>query len=154
MKELLGKVIKGLYVNEDQSMLKFDTDQGDMIYLAEGDCCSETWFADIMFGWKFFNSTVVSVTEIDVPDWVNKLVTNDKRTRQEYDLVYGYQIVVSAESRSAYESDNSKSCDVIFRNSSNGYYYGWCGLLDESSKWAKEKLDEAEWTQITEDWQA
>ena len=151
MKELVGKTIRGLYVNEDQSMLKFDTDQGELIYLAEGDCCSESWFADIMFGWKFFNNVVTSVEELEVPDWLTRLVSNDKRTRQEYDQVYGYQIVVSA---ALYESGNAKSCDVIFRNSSNGYYGGWCGLLECESKWAKEKLDIAEWTQITEDWQA
>lgn len=153
MKELVGKVINGLYVNEDQSLLKFDTDQGDVIYLAEGDCCSESWFADILFGWKFFHNVAVSVTEIDVPEWVHKLASNDKRTRQEYDQVYGFQIVTGSESHSPYESSNA-TCDVIFRNSSNGYYGGWCELLDQSSIWAEKKLPEVVWEQITEDWQA
>lgn len=154
MKELIGKVVNTLYVNEDQTLIKFDTDQGNVIYIAEGDCCSETWFADIMFGWKFFHNTVVSVTEIDVPEWVNKLATNDNRTRQEYDQVYGYQVVTGSENTTKHESNNSRSCDIIFRNSSNGYYYGWCDLIDETNPRSKKKVDEAEWTQITEDWRA
>jgi len=56
MKELVGKTVKELYVNEDQSLLKFVTDQGEVIYQTEADCCSETWFADIIFGHKFFCS--------------------------------------------------------------------------------------------------
>lgn len=154
MKELIGKTIKAMYVNEDQHMLKFDTDQGELIYLAEGDCCSESWFADIVFGWKFFNHTVVEVIELEVPEWLNRVITNDKRTRQEYDEVYGFQLIVSAEKHSLYESNNSMSCDIIFRNSSNGYYGGWCELLSQETTWAQEKLSAATWEQITEDWQA
>lgn len=153
MKELVGKTIKEMYVNEDQSLLKFVTDKGDVIYETEGDCCSETWFADIIFGYQWFNKPITSVTELEVPEWVNKMASKDGRTRQEYDEVYGYQVVADVPNRSMHGSNNA-SCDIIFRNSSNGYYCGSCGLMDQDSKWSKEKLEKAEWTQITEDWQA
>lgn len=153
MKELVGKTIKELYVNEDQSLLKFVTDQGELIYETEGDCCSETWFADIIFNWKFFQTPVTDVTELDVPAWLDRLITKDGRTRQEFDQAYGYNVKADS-TNTMYYSGNGTSCDIIFRNSSNGYYGGSCGLMNPDSKWSKERLEKAEWTQITEDWQA
>ena len=154
MKELVGKTIKEMYVNEDQSLLKFVTNQGDVIYETDGDCCSETWFADIIFNWKFFTSAVTEVTELDVPEWLERSVNKDGRTRQEFDQLYGYNIKANIVGGNAYHGNNSTSCDIIFRNSSNGYYGGSCDLMNQASKWGQEKLEKAEWTQITEDWQA
>lgn len=155
MQELLGRTVREMFVNEDQSLLKFTLDDGEesLIYETTGDCCSETWFADIIFGYKFFGSKVTEVNELEVPEWLNKLVTRDGRTRQEYDEVYGFQIKCANTNSSVYGS-NASECDIVFRNSSNGYYGGWCGLMDQDSKWSREKLADAEWTKITEDWQA
>lgn len=153
MKELVGKVVKEMYVNEDQSLLKFVTDSGEVVYITEADCCSETWFADIIFGHTFFGKVVSEVTELEVPDWVSVLLTKDGRTRQEYDQVYGYQIVCANTSDYRFGS-NSSNCDIIFRNSSNGYYGGSCELVDETSTYQKKHIQESVWTQITEDWQA
>lgn len=145
MKELLGKKIKEIYVNEDQSMLKFACEDGEFLFSAEGDCCSESWFADIVFGWtsKFFNNEVIGVEQLEVPEWVNELASKDGRTRQEYDEVYGFKVVT-----------NQTHCDIIFRTSSNGYYGGWCEFVkgEPYSNWWKEKLDKSEWEQITDDW--
>ena len=146
MKELTGKNIKQMFVNEDQSLLKFTVDDGEefLIYEAVGDCCSETWFADIIFGWKFFGSKITDVVELEVPEWLNNLFSRDGRGRQEYDQVYGFQLKAS-----------DSHCDVIFRNSSNGYYGGWCELMTNlESQWSKEKLERAVWTEIKTDWQA
>ena len=41
MNELIGKKITGMWVNNDQSILAFDTDKGVVAYDAWGDCCSE-----------------------------------------------------------------------------------------------------------------
>lgn len=155
MKELVGRAVREMFVNEDQSLLKFTLDDGEefLIYETEGDCCSETWFADIIFGYRFFGSKIEEVIELEVPDWVCNLLTNDGRTRQESDQVYGYQLEFTSSNGSLYGSNRS-NCDVIFRNSSNGYYGGSCGLMNPDSKWSKEKLEKAEWTQITKDWQA
>lgn len=143
MKELLGKTVEEMYVNQDQSLLKFVTDEGVYIYETEADCCSETWFADINFGYRFFNREITSQVELDIPEWLNTLLTNDGRTRQDCDQVYGYQLVA-----------NRVTCDIIFRNSSNGYYGGSCGLMDTTNKYSIKQLNEAVWTQITEDWKA
>lgn len=148
MKELVGHTVKELYVNEDQSLLKFVTDKATIVYYTEGDCCSECWFADILLGWEFFKSPVVSVEETEAPEWVCRVASKDGRGRQEYEDVYGFQIKTGP-----YQNSTT---DVIFRNSSNGYYGGWCALLEnytEDSFYGK-KLNSAEWTQITDDWQA
>lgn len=148
MKELIGKEIHAIFVSQDQEMLKFVTSQGEMVYVTEADCCSETWFADIIFNGrrgKFFGSSVVSVNDLEVPEWLNRLINKDGRTRQEEDEVYGFQIKVASD----------YGLDIIFRNSSNGYYGGSCSLMDDfETKWNKEKLEDVVWTQITEDWQA
>lgn len=151
MKELVGKTIKAMYVNEDQSLLKFETDHGDIVYFAEGDCCSESWFADIVFDYGFFNGVVREVTELEIPEWLSRVVSNDKRTRQEYDEVYGFRVVTKEDHPFA---AFFKSCDIIFRNSSNGYYGGWCKLLDQESEWGTRLLQNSTWEQITEDWRA
>lgn len=149
MKELIGEVIKEIWVNEDQSFLKFVTDDKELLYYAEGDCCSESWFADILFSWQFFNKKVVDVEVLEVPDWLSHLIAKDGRTRQECDEVYGFQIKVQDAN-----SYNSNWCDIIFRNSSNGYYGGWCEYIETPNKWLEDKLKEVVWTQIKEDWSA
>ncbi len=145
MKELVGKVIQSIQVSNDQHFLKFTTNEGDLLYYAEGDCCSESWFADIVFDYKFDNKAVVTKVEgIDVPDFVTKLANTDQRTRQEYDQVYGYKITQS----------NGHSAEVIFRNSSNGYYGGWCELVDPNQEWHTNVLAELTWEVIESDWRA
>jgi hypothetical protein len=150
MKELIGKTVKQMLVNENQHILKFVlSDDTAMYYEAEGDCCSETWFADIIFnvqhGWKqgLFPLTVENVEDIEVPGWVESLLTNDGRGRQDYDQVYGEKLVVSG-----------GTVDIIYRNSSNGYYGGWCNFLDVTHGYAQEWISKCEWTEITEDWRA
>ena len=148
MKELEGKVIRELWINQDQSILKFVTDAGDLYYYAEGDCCSETWFADICLGYHPFNGEPVSsVEELEVPEWLNDFITKDGRTRQEFDQVYGYRINQKGYGRHAF--------DIIYRNSSNGYYGGSCHLMNPTkSTWEANALAESEWEQITNDWKA
>jgi len=151
MKELVGKHILSLSVNDDQSMLMFDTNAGPIIYEAEGDCCSDCWFADILFSYGGIdNSIVLSVEELEVPDWLERLMNTDGRTRQEEDNIYGYRLILDRESRMS----STGTCDIIYRNSSNGYYGGWCSVVDPSAKWVIEKLGETSWVKITGDWKA
>jgi hypothetical protein len=81
--------------------------------MTEGDYCSESWFADLVGVHNVIGREVISVETIPLPEWVN---VEDGRTRQEYDEAYGLRI-----------STDGGTCDVIYRNSSNGYYGGWCG---------------------------
>ena len=131
MKELIGKKITGLRINEDQSVLAFDTDQGVIAYDALGDCCSETWFADITGVSALLGGTVQTAVEVSM-DGYN---VEDGRTRQEWDEAYGVKLT----------TENGYA-DIVFRNSSNGYYGGSIELL-------KRELPEI-MTAIEDDWHA
>lgn len=153
MKELIGKTVKQIFVSDDQQLIKFVTNNADIIYYADGDCCSETWFADILFGYKFFDTEIESVEALDVPEWVTHMANKDGRGRQEEDEVYGFQLKTVCKQQGIYSS-RASWCDIIFRNSSNGYYGGSCEYLDPNNSWGKEKIVEAVWEEITEDWKA
>ena len=131
MNELIGKKITGLRINEDQSVLAFDTDQGVIAYDAWGDCCSETWFADITGVGALIGGTVQTADEVSM-DGYN---VEDGRTRQECDEAYGYKLTT-----------DKGYADIVFRNSSNGYYGGEIRLM-------KGELPKV-MIAITDDWQA
>ena len=114
MKELIGKKITGLRINEDQSVLVFDTDQGAVGYETDGDCCSETWFADITGVVSMLGGTVQTVEEVSMEGYN----VEDGRTRQDSDEAYGYKLTT-----------DKGYADIVFRNSSNGYYGGSIGPL-------------------------
>lgn len=133
MKELIGKVISELKVSkDDQSFLAFYHPDGTCTsYDAVGDCCSETWFADITGVDCLLGHTVLSVEEMEMPDFDED---TDKRSRQEYDDIYGIKIIT-----------DKGYVDIVFRNSSNGYYGGWLEL---------NKRELPEMVSITDDWSA
>lgn len=149
MKELVGKTVTSIQVNQDQSLLKFCTVDGeDIIYVAIGDCCSETWWADIVFSWGGWRESkypfvVMAEETLEMPSWAEKVVNSDGKTRQEFDQIYGHKI----KTQSGY-------LEVIYRNSSNGYYGGEYILLDNENKWQKQLLENAEWADINGDWSA
>jgi hypothetical protein len=133
MKELLGKEVVSLSVSKDQSVLSFETKDGRVAFSAYGDCCSESWFADINGVHSLLNATVRSIEEMPLTDYN----VEDGRCRQESDSAYGYKI-----------HTNKGSASVIFRNSSNGYYGGWLESI-------KDDLPQGDMVPITEDdWRA
>jgi hypothetical protein len=130
MKELIGKTVSGLRVNEDQSILAFDHPDGtSTVYETYGDCCSETWFADITGVSTLLGGTVIEAEEVALQ------MAQDSRTRQEEDKFYGVKL----------RTDKGYA-DIVYRNSSNGYYGGNIYL----SKNAPPDSMAA----ITDDWQA
>ena len=131
MNKLIGTKINGISVNDDQSILSFDTDQGEVTYQAWGDCCSESWFADITGVSALLGATVAGVEEVSL-DGYN---VNDGRCRQEEDSAYGYKITT-----------DKGYADIVFRNSSNGYYGGDIGLIDNRPQNGMKA--------ITDDWHA
>ena len=149
MKELIGKTVTKIGVSQDQSVIMFVQDDAtSTAFQASGDCCSESWFADITFqnhwGTSGLPLVVNEVSEIEVPDFVLKMIEKDGRTRQDYDQVYGYKLVT-----------NKGTCEIIYRNSSNGYYGGDCNVMKpEECKWDKKSLEEAVWEYIEDDWMA
>lgn len=129
-KALVGKTIKEIFINEDQSVLVFVTDGGDVILQAEGDCCSESWFADLLGVDCLLGQIVTAVEEVEMPDYN----VEDGRGRQEEDQAYGYRFTTAR-----------GYADLIFRNSSNGYYGGWLELASSRPQIL---------TAITADWKA
>ena len=130
MNELIGKTVSGLRVNEDQSVLVFDHPDGTSTsYVTDGDCCSETWFADITGVAALLGGKVLEVEAVDLP------TVDDGRTRQEEDSFYGMKL----------RTDKGYA-DIVYRNSSNGYYGGDISLNTR-------KLPDV-LTVIADDWRA
>lgn len=157
MKELVGKIVTGVYVSDDQYYMKFDIkDAQPIVYHTDGDCCSETWFADIViveggFTDKSTNKNpleVVVCEELDIPSWMELVITNDGRGRQEVDTVYGFKLIFKDKDYIYKQRDMT----VIFRNSSNGYYGGCVELVDQENTYFSNLLKEVEWVKINSDW--
>jgi hypothetical protein len=130
MKELIGKTVTGLRVNKEQSVLVFDHPDGDTTsYVTYGDCCSETWFADIVGVAALLGSLVLGAEYVELPN------VDDGRTRQDCDQFYGVKLRTS-----------KGYVDIVYRNSSNGYYGGDIELHEGT-------LPEG-MVAITDDWQA
>ena len=107
---LVGRVVRAVFVNSDQSILALDVGDGVAAICADGDCCSETWFADIVGMDDLRGHAIVSAERIDVPD---RFPQTNERTRQEEDEHYAIRLTTAA-----------GTCVVVYRNSSNGYYGG------------------------------
>ena len=130
MNELIGKKLSGILVNEDATVLVFETDGGPVAYEAEGDCCSQSWFADITGIGNVLGYVVRAVEEVELPDYN----VDDGRGRDEEDAVYGYRI-----------RTDGGVMDVVFRNSSNGYYGGWLNYRAEFSLEGMICIEGQEW---------
>ncbi len=144
MKELIGKTIKLIHLDgAKQHYLKFTTNNNeDIIYYAEGDCCSESWFADICGVDSLIGHEILSVTENALKDYD----VNDGRCREDEDEAYGYDIKTPA-----------GVCCIVFRNSSNGYYGGMLTLITDqylSNSYRQWVLSKIQWQEIKEDYSA
>lgn len=142
MHELLNKKIIGLEIYSNEEALKFITDQGYLVYVCSGDCCSETWFSEILNLDFLIGNKIIEVKELDLPEYV------DGNCRQDYDKFYGFRLATK-----------DGHCTIAFRNSSNGYYGGSCSLVKDFNN-VKSKLDlltsDGEWKSLTHlsDWTA
>lgn len=133
---LLGdKHIKSIHVSEDQAQIAFEIayPRGYVVFEVDADCCSESWFADIIGTAALLGNTVDGVEKVlDGED------PEDDRTRQEFDAAYSYKL-----------KTHKGICEIIFRNSSNGYYGGWINGGNQV-----DDLDLEGWEKITDDWSA
>lgn len=111
MDELKGRAIKSARINPDKTLLVFDTDEGEIAYYAEGDCCSESWFNHVTGAEYLAGSTVKEVETSDVDGQL-------AGTRQEADQV-AFVTMPTSIGYTTFE----------FRNSSNGYYGGWASRV-------------------------
>ena len=134
---VIGRRITGLSVDSSQRTLRLEFSDGTPVYFdTDADCCSETWWADILGFASCRGAIITNVRELSLPQ-----NPDDDRTRQEYDSVYGYAL------------DTSRGViTIVFRNSSNGYYGGGMGITTN----ADDLLHDPEsWNAITtNDWRA
>jgi len=107
MQNLVGRKVSALSISDDQTTLVVTHDAGEARYFTDGDCCSETWIADIVGVDRLLGQTVLAVEDVAMES------VEDGRTRQDYDQFYGIKLTTTG------------GCvDLIYRNSSNGYYGG------------------------------
>lgn len=131
MKELEGKTVTGLAVSEDAHYLRFDVKgEASLFYQAEADCCSETWFADIVGVQALLGQEVRAVIELELAGYD----TQDGRCKQDTDQAYGYQLQ-TAKGR----------VDIVFRNSSNGYYGGDLSVFEGEPQGLSFETIEDDW---------
>ena len=133
MKELVGKILTGIDIDaSNQEYLTVHTTEGDFNYAAEGDCCSHSYFSEIM-GVSFLDGEhkVKAVESIDLGAGVRKK-DSDEEVR-----VYGIRLLFNDDGWS------TESMIIVFRNSSNGYYGGSCELI-ASIPATKEKYEGSE----------
>lgn len=140
---LIGKLILRVAISDDQREIGFNTETGWIRYEALADCCSESWFADII-GIDALIGNIVTFTrplamiEMEQNARLQQVMDPcDGRTRQEVDEVYAYAI----------ETPMGVTT-LAFRNSSNGYYGG---ELSEA-EFSPDIFEPARY--ITEDWSA
>ena len=135
METLANCVVRGIYIGEGEELLVFDTDRGPVAFETEADCCSETWFADILGPASLIGQRVVAIEDVPLANYN----VGDGRCRQEEDEVYGHRLATA-----------KGYTDIIYRNSSNGYYGGsLCTIAYELIP-----ADDPNLTAITEDWNA
>lgn len=116
LQELVGKKVNKIYVNS--SHLKFETDQGNLVYEVDGDCCSSSYFYDF-YGVKNLleNGKVTEIKTVEL-DPTDLRVTKKSNHYDDCIQVYGFQITTESAEYGEVTSVFS------FRNSSNGYYGG------------------------------
>lgn len=137
---LVGKRITAIQIDRERDFLQFHTDQGTVVWGAYGDCCSESWFQDLI--------NVHALIDYDDKKKASPVVTAVEEvamgevlpaTRQDYDQLYCVNIKTAR-----------GVCSVVFRNSSNGYYGGDVQLVD-TSHWASGKAQTVEWVTVAGD---
>jgi len=106
MRELIGRTIRAVY--PDINCIIFSTDDGGYAYRTEGDCCSHSWFSGIQ-GMEALIGGKVSL--------VSDCLLDERDNEDGYECLKIYGINIT--------TDKGRAV-VEFRNSSNGYYGGWC----------------------------
>lgn len=115
MKELIGKTIKDIKFIDEGSFCLFETETGQIKYQAEGDCCSHSYFSDIINKDAMVGSAVLEVVEKERRE-------AESRTGEDYVRLYSYTIKTA-----------KGHGDIEFRNDSNGYYGGSCELVKDET---------------------
>lgn len=106
---LVGKVITGVDIAADRQALRFLLADGEMIVDVDADCCSYSWVEHVELPALGFPATVLSVSDIDMPDGAASNFHGDADVL----AFYGCKIV----------TDRGEMV-IDYRNDSSGYYGG------------------------------
>lgn len=113
--KLVGKKVKKIFYNE--SHLKFETDQGNVLFEVEGDCCSHSYFFDFYGVKKLLeNGPITDFKEVELKEGDFNYFNGEK----DGDSIQCYGYAITTENKELGEQTSVFS----FRNSSNGYYGG------------------------------
>lgn len=121
MKELIGKTVEMVLVDEDKNgyLVFIIKDGAPVVYAIEGDCCSSSWLEDIIGVENFDGAHVVTAEkkEFSDQDWneAKGLHADTKPNEWEDDClqIFGYTL-----------GTDKGNIDIELRNESNGYYSG------------------------------
>lgn len=124
-------------VHWSQRAVTFETDGGLITFQVEGDCCSDSYFHDLIGLQKLLsNGPVTAIESINLgpgdPGHTHPAPHDDPEAQaiidalsqpveDDYDViqVYGYRITTE------HPQWGPQSTVLAFRNASNGYYGGW-----------------------------
>lgn len=125
---LIGKTVREVWMNEQ--FLQFITDDGNITYTVEGDCCSSSFFFDFygvdnVIGREVVAFESVSLSPGDPGYRSETFEVGDEDSWNETE-VYGYRITTE------HPSFGHVSAVLSFRNESNGYYGGWMYMVEAS----------------------
>lgn len=129
--DLVNLKVNSLEINSDKTVIVLNTDSGKRYLVAEGDCCSNSWFENISGLDNLIGQTILEVTDVDLPD---KNIDTD----YEYFKFYSYKLRTP-----------KGVCELEYRNSSNGYYGGSVSVEEELNKYYDEDLKNLK--QVTKD---
>lgn len=141
MNELLGKRIKKLYINDDKTILVFETATRELIgFQTEGECCNSVWFDKVsgVSALRRYDEEVfdviaggATVNRIEEKSWT-EIPTDDEEGY--HDVLENCIITIATD---------HGYLDIEVRNSHNGYYGGHVNRFEVSdvSKYSLLKHD-------------
>ena len=130
-----GKKVTGLFVSGCDHYMKIEIENTDsVIFVTDEDCCSETWFADVLDADEFVGG-ILGENPLEPTEGFGD--PEDGRCRQDEDAIYGFNLI-----------SNKGMCKVAFRCSSNGYYGGDMRICH------KEYGFDPVWIRIENEWSA
>jgi hypothetical protein len=125
--ELKGKCLQNIYRSADKKFLRFELLEGDMFYIASGDCCSECWFESIIYPCKDDYWSCWIITDV---------ISIPMNANQDGLIIYGYKLKTRV-----------GDIHIEYRNSYDGYAYrGECNMArwDTIKEYINEDLKEWE----------